>query len=167
MVDSTAAGLHSKAVVQDSDAAAARPRSPNISALLRGPHSAFIAELHRGLSAAGYADIHPAHYVVFQHLRNEGSRLTDLAERAQITKQLMNYLVNHLEGRGYLQRVPDPTDGRARLVRFTEQGRGLERAAEESISRIEAEWEARLGARRMAQLRRILTCLADTLQTPQ
>jgi DNA-binding MarR family transcriptional regulator len=152
-------------VVQDIYAGA-RPRHPNISALLRGPHSAFIAQLHRGLSAAGYADIHPAHYVVFQHLRNEGSRLTDLAERAQITKQLMNYLVNHLERRGYLQRVPDPTDGRARLVRFTERGRGLERAAEENISRIEAEWAARLGARQMAHLRRILTRLADALQTP-
>lgn len=166
MANSTTAGLHSKAVVQDSSSAA-RPRSPNISALLRGPHSAFIAQLHRGLTAAGYADIHPAHYVVFQHLRNEGSRLTDLAERAQVTKQLMNYLVNHLEERGYLQRVPDPSDGRARLVRFTEQGRGLERTAEEIIVRIEAEWEDRLGTRRLAQLRRILTHLADILQTPQ
>lgn len=130
--------------------------APNLSALLRRPHARFIAEIHRALDAAGFGDIPPPYYAVFWNLDHDGTRLTALADRAQVTKQLMNYFVNHLVELGYLERSADPTDGRARLVRFTERGQALERTAEQVITRIEADWAGRLGAGAMRQLRRLL-----------
>jgi len=120
------------------------------------PYQVFIAELHGRLAAAGYPDIRPAHGTIFQHLRAEGSRVTDLAERAQLTKQYVGTLVDHLLARGYLERVPDPTDGRAKLVRMTARGRELTRVAEGAITEIEAAWAARLGEQSLRQLRRRL-----------
>ncbi len=140
---------------------------PNISALLRRPHAVFIAQLHRALVAAGFGDIPPAYYVVFWNLDRAGTRLSTLAERAQVTKQLANYLVNQLVELGYLQRTPDPADGRARLIQFTARGRALERTAEASIARIEADWERRLGTAELRQLRAILERLDQALATEQ
>ena len=71
-----------------------------IGALLRIPFQAINARLEAELAAAGFADLRPAHFSVFQHLPADGARVTDLAERAQITKQSMGYLVDHLEERG-------------------------------------------------------------------
>jgi DNA-binding MarR family transcriptional regulator len=136
---------------------------PNLSALLRGPHARFIAQLHAALTGAGFGDIPPAYYPVFWSLDRDGTRLTTLAERAQVTKQLMNYFVNLLVDMGYLQRVADPTDGRARLVQFTERGRALERAAEAAIADIENEWAGRLGPKKMRKLRSLLVRLDTAL----
>jgi DNA-binding MarR family transcriptional regulator len=138
----------------------------NISQLLRIPYQAFIRRLHAELSAAGYPDIRPSHGVVFQHLRAEGSRLTDLADRAMITKQSMGYLVDYLEARGYLERVPDPADSRAKLVRMTEQGWELTRVAEGIIARIEADWAQRCGRHAFERLRSLLQDLILTVDEP-
>ena len=91
--------------------------------LLRIPYQAFIAQLHDELSAAGYPDIRPTHGIVFQHLHAEGSRVTELAERSQVSKQWMGTLVDDLAARGYLVRVPDPSDGRARSSALRSRGR--------------------------------------------
>jgi len=64
----------------------------------------------------------PAHTAVFQHIEADGSRLTDLAERAQITKQSMGYLVDYLEERDYLERHADPSDRRATIICLTDRG---------------------------------------------
>ncbi len=124
--------------------------------LLRIPYQAFIAQLHDELSAAGYPDIRPTHGIVFQHLHAEGSRVTELAERSQVSKQWMGALVDDLEEHGYLIRLPDPRDGRAKLVRLTDAGSELMRVAERISLRIEAEWADRVGERRLYQLRRQL-----------
>lgn len=141
--------------------AANQPDRRMIGALLRAPSQAIVARLHRDLTAAGYADLRPAHFVVFQHIRPGGSRLTELAEQAQITKQSMGYLVDYLEARGYVERVPDPADGRARIIRLTARGWELDRAARQIMACVEAEWAERLGADRLEQLRQILRDLAD------
>jgi DNA-binding MarR family transcriptional regulator len=135
----------------------------NVSQLLRIPYQAFIAELHERLATAGYPDIRPAHGVVFQHLRAEGSRITELADRAFITKQSMGYLVDYLEERRYLERMPDPADGRARRVRLTERGHELIRVAEGIIAALEAEWASRLGRERFAHLRSLLIAMSEQL----
>ena len=62
---------------------------------------------------------------VLQYLDDAGTRVSVLAERAQITKQSMAELVAHLERHGYVERVPDPADGRAKLVRATDRGRAV------------------------------------------
>ena len=128
--------------------------------LLRIPYQAFIERLHDELAAAGYPEIRPAHGMVFQHLHPEGSRVTDLAARSQVTKQWIGTLVDDLEARGYLERLPDPADGRAKIVRLTDRGRELMRVAQAISRRIEGEWADRVGERRLQQLRR---CLEDVI----
>jgi DNA-binding MarR family transcriptional regulator len=131
-------------------------RPPNIAELLHGPFQILVDELHEGLAEAGYPDIRPAHGNVFGHIREEGSRLTELAERAQLTKQTMGYLVDYLEGRGYVERGPDPDDKRAKIVRLTDEGREAVRTALKIIGRIEARWAELVGEDRMEQLRELL-----------
>jgi DNA-binding MarR family transcriptional regulator len=138
-------------------------REPNLSALLHAPHARFSTALHEALTAAGFGDVPPAYYGVFWSLDRDGTRLTMLAERAQVTKQLMNYFVNLLVQMGYLQRAADPSDGRARLVRFTERGHAFERAAEAAIADIEAGWAAQLGPKKMRKLRSLLGRLDSEL----
>src|SRR5262252_2106884 len=99
-----------------------RDRRPNIGILLRDLGQNLVRRVTAGLAEAGFDDVRPAHTAVFQHIDAEGSRLTDLAERAQITKQSMGYLVDYLEERGYLERRPDPSDRRVALIFLTERG---------------------------------------------
>jgi MarR family transcriptional regulator, temperature-dependent positive regulator of motility len=108
--------------------------------------------LYEGLRAAGYGDVRPAHYAVFRYLDDEGSRVTELAEAAGMTKQSMGELVDHLERRGYVERRPDPRDGRAKIVVLTGKGqRGIEVAAER-IAEIEAELARWMGDERLEEL---------------
>ncbi|MDQ3891335.1 MAG: MarR family winged helix-turn-helix transcriptional regulator [Actinomycetota bacterium] len=138
---------------------------PNLAILLREPFLAFIAELLRRLHDAGYDDLRIAHLVVFQHIDPEGSRVTDLAAKAQMAKPSMSYLVEHLEEAGYLERHPDPTDGRARLVRLTARGWQEVADALDIIAGMEAELATALQPERMATLRSLLTALG-TITAP-
>jgi len=134
-----------------------RSARPNVGILLRDPLQEIVERVSAGLAAAGFDDLRPAHTVVFQHIEADGSRLTDLADRAQITKQSMGYLVDYLEERGYVERRADPTDRRATLIVLTERGWDQVRAALAIIASIEKEWTRRLGKRRMEELRSALT----------
>jgi DNA-binding MarR family transcriptional regulator len=134
---------------------------PNVGILVREPYLAISAGLYERLGAAGFDDLRPAHLVIFQHVAPEGTRITELAERAQLTKPSIKYLVDSLEQRGYVERVPDPRDGRARLVRFTARGWQQVRTALQIIGDIEDEWAQLLGRRKFAQLRRGLVELNE------
>ena len=112
------------------------------------------------VNAAGH-DISQAQARIFGRLDRDGSRLTDLARAAQMSKQAAGFLVNELVGGGYLERVPDPTDGRARLIRVTAKGRDVIAVAMVETQRIEAEWETRLGADRFREMRRALEDLRE------
>ncbi len=138
--------------------------TPMIGALLRAPLQAINARIAADLAAAGYGDLRPAHFAVFQYLPAEGAHATALAERAQMTKQSMGYLIDHLEQRGYVERVPDPADQRARVVRRTARGWAVDQTARASIGRLEDEWGARIGAERMREFRAVLADLGTLLQ---
>jgi DNA-binding MarR family transcriptional regulator len=112
--------------------------------------------LHRRFAERGHPEIRPPHDNVMQFLDDAGTRVSVLAHRAQITKQSMAELVAHLERLGYVERVPDPTDRRAKLVRATERGEQLYAIAREVIAEIEAEWTRQLGKAKMRQLRELL-----------
>ena len=132
------------------------PPSPNIGVLLFLPYRAMETRVFDGLAELGYNDITRAQGRLFQRIAPGGSRITDLAEQAGVTKQTATFLVEQLERAGYVERVPDPTDGRARLVRITERGARTVDASAKIVAEVEAEWTAHLGARRTEQLRRIL-----------
>jgi DNA-binding MarR family transcriptional regulator len=98
---------------------------------------------------------------VFARIGPEGTRLTELAEAAQVTKQTAGFLVDQLQAEGYIERVPDPSDARARLVRIAPRGRQAVARAREMEQVIEREWEEHLGPERMAELRGALTSLQE------
>ena len=93
---------------------------------------------------------------MFQFLDDDGTRVSVLAERAQITKQSMAELVAHLERHGYVERVPDPSDRRAKLVRATARGAEIYAIAREVVAELEDEWTRALGKAKMRQLRELL-----------
>jgi DNA-binding MarR family transcriptional regulator len=137
-----------------------RDEHPNVGILLRVPFQDVVRRVSTHLAEAGFDDLRPAHTAVFQHIDANGSRLTDLAERAQITKQSMGYLVDYLEQHGYLERHPDPSDRRASLICLTERGWAQIHAALATIATIEEEWTRKLGPQQMRQLRRLLSLLS-------
>jgi DNA-binding MarR family transcriptional regulator len=110
-------------------------------------------ELHGRLRAAGFDDGRPAHDAVFANVPPEGIRLTDLAQRAGMTKQAMSELVVDLERLGYVTRRRHPVDGRARLITFTERGWASVATALDAFRAIEAELGERVGADRLGELR--------------
>lgn len=136
-----------------------------IGALLRVPYTVLAETLEKGLAAAGYGEVRKAHFPVFQYLseRPEGARPTDLAAWAHITKPSMVYLVNSLEEHGYVERIPDPVDGRAQSVHLTARGLQVVRTNRRLVRQIEADWEARIGASRMEQLKQTLRDLIASL----
>jgi DNA-binding MarR family transcriptional regulator len=120
------------------------PGGGNVIHLLRDAHVALVQELVNRLRADGYEDVRPAHARVFDALDPAGSRLTQLAERAQLTHQAMGELVAQLEAGGYLERGPDPRDGRARVIVLTDRGRRHLRDAQRHLQDLEAECTRRL-----------------------
>lgn len=128
----------------------------NLGWLLELPAKAIDRAVVDQLEAEGFADIRPAHGKVFTTVSGEGSRITDMASEAMLTKQSMQYLVDDLERLGYAERVPDPADRRAKLVRLTPKGRRVVLSGRAAIAHTEARWRRQLGERKMARLRTLL-----------
>jgi DNA-binding MarR family transcriptional regulator len=100
----------------------------NIGLLLFIPYRWLENRVIAALAEAGYSDLTTAQIKLVQRIGPRGSRLTDLAEQSQVTKQTAGYLVDQLERAGWVERVADPTDGRARLVRLTERAEQVVRS---------------------------------------
>jgi DNA-binding MarR family transcriptional regulator len=113
-------------------------------------------EFYGAMREHGYDDIRPAHGCVFGHIEPEGSRLTDLATRAGFTKQTVGEVTTDLEHMGYVERVPDPEDRRAKIIRLTERGQAAQARGLRLIADTEARWERRYGKARVAELRALL-----------
>jgi len=133
-------------------------RGPRLGALLRLCHQAFHSRIGRRLAESGDAPVIGA---VTQPLWDhpDGMRLTDLASYAGMTKQSMGELVERMEAVGYVERVPDPNDGRARLVRFSEKGRRIAKKTRALVHETEARWAARVGEKELERLRKTLQAI--------
>lgn len=116
-----------------------------------------------GLAERGFGDFRTAHGTIGQHIADRGSRVTELAELAQITKPTVVYLVNDLERLGYVERAPDPADGRAKLVRLTPRGIQAQSVARQIIAQVERDWARAVGRDDFAALRALLERLHDAL----
>jgi DNA-binding MarR family transcriptional regulator len=138
-----------------------------IVSLLAEPYEAVGREVHEELQKAGFTDVHPAHLTVFNYVKPNGSRATELAEQAHATKQAMSYLVNYLEGHGYIERAVDPADGRARIIQLTERGREVRAISRAVCQRIEARWAEALGEPQVQQLRNMLQDVSAILDRGQ
>lgn len=129
--------------------------------LLFIPYRALEARVFRALAESGFTDLTPAQAKVLQRIGPLGTRVTELAESAQVTKQTASFLVDQLERTGYVRRTPDPADARARLVHLGDRALAARPIADAAVAEVEAEWRKHLGARRWDQLRETLTRLRE------
>jgi DNA-binding MarR family transcriptional regulator len=120
------------------------------------------AELDADLAERGYPDLRPGHAALFLSVdRRSGSRITDLAEHNRLTKQAMMSMVDDLEERGYVRRVPDPSDSRAKLVRLTAHGRRAAAECRRAIQALELRTRRALGDRGYDGFREALEILSE------
>jgi DNA-binding MarR family transcriptional regulator len=139
------------------------PGTAHFGALLRDPALAINELVSERLAERGFADFRTAHGTIGQHIGDQGSRVTELAQLAQVSKPTVVYLVDDLERLGYVERAPDPDDGRAKLIRLTARGVQAQEAAREIVAQIEHDWSLVLGPRDFATLRELLQRLHDAL----
>lgn len=90
--------------------------------LLRLVHQRWTLAVHEALDDAGFGDIRPPHANVFTFVPPEGIQVSDLTRLAHVRKQTMAQAIDELERLGYVERRPDPSDRRGRLVFLTPRG---------------------------------------------
>jgi DNA-binding MarR family transcriptional regulator len=135
-------------------------------ALLEIAIEATFVEFRADLERAGYGDVRPTHGCVFRFVREDGMRLTDLASLAGITKQSAGEIVDDLAKLGYLERVPDPADRRAKLIRLTAKGEEAQRVGFRLFGKLERRWGERYGTERVAAMRELAEEIAAS-QAPE
>jgi DNA-binding MarR family transcriptional regulator len=124
----------------------------------------FRTELFAAAAAAGYSDVREPHLQIFGNIY-DGARLTELASRAQLSLAATSELVNDLQQLGYVERRPDPQDGRAKLIVPTPLGRAALAAAGDRVAEIEEHWASLIGRDRFAGACRAMQDLLDALDT--
>ena len=139
--------------------------SPYIGAMLGVVWQWVRDQMYAGVVAAGYDDLNAAHVGLWRYPGLEGLRPSQLADRRGITKQSVNDLLGHLEHHGYLFRVPDPDDGRARVIRLTSKGWRLQKTIYAEAGSAQVRIAEILGRRRFAQLHSALALLTDELDS--
>ena len=137
--------------------------SPYVGALLGFVWQWVRDQLYAGVVAAGYDDLNAAHVGLWRYPGLEGLRPSQLADRRGITKQSVNDLLGHLEQHGYLLRVPDSVDRRARVVRLTSKGWRLQQTIYAEAGAAQLRIAEILGPRRFAQLHNSLELLTEQL----
>jgi DNA-binding MarR family transcriptional regulator len=137
-----------------------------LAGLLAMGSEAMLAEFRVELVGAGYGDIRPTHGCIFRFLHEDGMRPTDLANLAGMTKQSIGEIVDDLAALGYVERIPDPADRRAKLIRLTAKGEQAQSVGADLFARLEQRWANRYGADRISDLRQMLEEIAAK-ESPQ
>ena len=130
----------------------------NTVSMLGQAYSLLGFQIVEGVVGAGYPH-KPKHSAVFAQISPDGSRLTELARKANMTAQSMGELVDELVELGYVVRRPDPEDGRAKLIVLTKRGRDAVAAGQQTIEGIEEQLNEILGERGHQELRLLLSKL--------
>lgn len=136
-------------------------QEPNLGILLFVAYRALEQRAHDALVAADITDITLAQARIAARIGPHGTRVSELAEQARVTKQSAAFLIEQLEATGYVERVPDPADRRARLVRLTARANRVVTAANTEIERVLAEWAEHVGADRLRQVHDTLLDLRE------
>src|SRR6476469_8876910 len=121
---------------------------------------AFFEDFREELEATEFGEIRPTHGCIFRFVHDEGMRLTTLASLAGMTKQSVGEVVDDLVARGYVKRIPDPEDKRAKLICLTAKGERAQATGRELFAKVEEQWKERYGERRIEQLRKLLEEIA-------
>jgi DNA-binding MarR family transcriptional regulator len=130
-----------------------QPSRP-LPALMTQVKEAAIHKMRDRLAEEGYGDIREGYGCVFGFIDiDQGSRLTELAERSGLTKQAVGEVIPELEQLGYLTREPDPRDRRAKIIKLTPKGRDACLTGRRLFAEIEREWAEELGEELLAGLR--------------
>lgn len=111
------------------------------------------------LRERGYGDLRPMHLLVIERLSISQTRATELAENIGLTKQATGQILDRMEELGYVERVPDPADGRAKIVQLTDRGRQAARSLRSNAEETDEYWSEVLGPARYRQLRSALASL--------
>lgn len=150
------------------DDALDRFRRAHIGRALARARWTFEAQFAERIRDRGFDDFRPADTEVIARLPVDGgARITEIAERSQVSKQAIGKLVKGLEVRGYVARRPDPDDGRAQRIVLSARGRALLDAAVDTVAEIETEWAQILGPRGLDHLRGALLEVSDALGPPE
>jgi DNA-binding MarR family transcriptional regulator len=123
----------------------------------------FRVELFAPAAEHGYADLRPPHLLVFGNVGIEGIRLTTLAAKSQLSLAATSELVSQLQELGYLERRPDATDRRAKLIFPTPRGLRALADAGDRVAEIEEHWAQIAGWKRFDAACRTLQDLVDAL----
>ncbi len=152
-----------KSVAQNNQASAFE-LSNNLSRLLREFSRDFERRIWQGLAARGYSDIRPSHSAIFANLGMGAVRVTELAERAQVTQQAMGKMLKELERMGYVARDIDGGDKRAKEIRLTQRGVALAADSLEVVTQIRAYYAHKIGAQALDDLEAHLRSAVGRLQ---
>ena len=139
---------------------------PQVGALLRMAWEALQGELYVELRTAGFDDLREVHRPLLRYPPIDGMRPTDLAARLKLSKQATNDLIRDLENLGYLELQRDPTDGRARIIRYTERGWRLFRTGSRLSHDVGQRWARAIGQRRYDEFQATLREIVDLPPEP-
>lgn len=132
------------------------PTHSSLGLLLRLVHQHWTQAIESQLEAAGFGDVRPSHANVFTFARPDGISVSELTRLSHVRKQTMAQVVAEMERLGYVERRPDPTDRRARLVFLTERGSAVRPVAMAAARTAEQRWSELMGQRAVEALRRSL-----------
>jgi DNA-binding MarR family transcriptional regulator len=141
------------------------PARPPIGLLLRLVHQHYSDDIHAALLEAGFSDIRPTHANVFPFVPPEGITVTELAKLARVRKQTMAQAVEQLERSGYVERRPNASDRRSRLVFLTARGNSVKPVTHATAARVEERWTELTSREEVEELRASLHHLLNLLRT--
>jgi DNA-binding MarR family transcriptional regulator len=131
----------------------------SLQVLLRDARSAIEDAVRADFAQNGFGDVTPAQSALLRNLGEDGSRPSELAAHANVTRQAITKLVDELEQLDLVRRDPDPDDGRGVIVRYTDRGRAGLALARKRMLALEGAWAAQVGADRWAEVRSTLETL--------
>jgi len=129
--------------------------------LLLEAFRAFETQLAKMLGAKGFTDVTTGNFNILRHLNPEGMRLSELARDAQISKQAIGKMIKDLEFKGYVELVPDDSDGRAKYVHFTAKGKKLIDQAVIMVSEMEKQYQTMLGTKNYDKFRQSVSLISQ------
>ena len=125
------------------------------------------AEVKTALAEQGFNEIQPGHHTVLRHLGEDGARPSELAAKADVSRQAVTKILDDLERVGLVEREPDPADGRGVVVRYTPRGLAALHVARTRGKQLERHFASQIGAHRWRTVRDVLKALFDVEGTSQ